>query len=80
MEAVVVRLSIPLVDYNNVLDLTKVHNLPLKAKDGYSVKVDINAEYLVTDSSRNHFLELHKEDFTDCQVYHTGSGRDTYFP
>jgi len=78
MEAVVVRLSIPLVDYNNVLDLTKVHNLPLKAKDGYSVKVDINAEYLVTDSSRNHFLELHKEDFADCQVYHTGGDRHFY--
>ncbi len=46
----------------------QVHNLPLKAKDGYSVTVDITAEYLVTDSSRNHFLELHKEDFADCQV------------
>ena len=52
MESVMIRLSIPLVDYGNVLDLTKVHNLPLKAKDGYSVKVDINAEYLVTDNSR----------------------------
>ena len=78
MEAVIVRLSIPLVDYSNVLDLTKVHNLPLKAKDGYSVKVDINAEYLVTDNSRNHFLELHKEDFADCSVYHTGSDRHFY--
>lgn len=75
MESVNVRLSIPLVDYNNVLDLTKVHNLPLKAKDGYSVQVDIDTEYLVTDGSRHHFLELHKEDFADCQVYHTG----TYF-
>ncbi len=72
LEAVNVRLSIPLVDLNNVLDLTRVHNLPLKAKDGYSVQVDIDTEYLVTDSSRNHFLELHKEDFADCQVYHTG--------
>ena len=78
MEAVIVRLSIPLVDYSNVLDLTKVHNLPLKAKDGYSVKVDISAEYLVTDNSRNHFLELHKEDFADCSVYHTGSDRHFY--
>merc|ERR1712223_1279097 len=78
MEAVVVRLSIPLVDFNNVLDLTKVHNLPLKAKDGYSVKVDITAEYLVTDASRNHFLELHKEDFADCQVYHAGTDRHFY--
>ena len=78
MESVVIRLSIPLIDYNNVLDLTKVHNLPLKAKDGYSVKVDITAEYVVTDTSRNHFLELHKEDFTDCQVYSTGNDRHFY--
>lgn len=78
MESVNVRLSIPLVDLSNVLDLTKVHNLPLKAKDGYSRKVEITAEYLVTDSSRNHFLELHKEDFQDCQVYQSGSDRHFY--
>ena len=78
MDSMVVRLSIPLVDVTNVLDLTKVHNLPLKAKDGYSVKVDITAEYLVTDSSRNHYLELHKEDFADCQVYHAGNDRHFY--
>ena len=78
MDSMVVRLGIPLVDLGNVLDLTKVHNLPLKAKDGYSVKVDITAEYLVTDASRNHFLELHKEDFADCQVYHAGTDRHFY--
>ena len=78
VDSIAVRLSIPLVDLGNVLDLTKVHNLPLKAKDGYSVKVDITAEYLVTDASRNHYLELHKEDFADCQVYHAGSDRHFY--
>lgn len=78
MNSVAVRLSIPLIDYGSVLDLNRVHNLPLKAKDGYSVKVDITAEYLVTDPSRNHFLELNKEDFADCQVYHAGSERHFY--
>ena len=78
MENVRVSVSVPLMDITNVMDLTKVHNLPLKAKDGYSVKVDITAEYLVTDNSRNHFLELHKEDFADCQVYSTGRERHFY--
>ena len=32
----------------------------------------------MTDSSRHHYLELHKEDFADCQVYHTGADRHFY--
>ena len=65
-----VQIDIPLVDLGAVLDLHRVHNLPLKVKDGYSVTADIDTDYLVTDSSREYFLELHKEDFQDCQVFH----------
>jgi hypothetical protein len=58
-----VTVSIPLVDHSSVLDLDRVHNLPLKVKDGYSVIADISTEYLVTDQSQQYFLELYKEDF-----------------
>ena len=63
LEDVVVTLSIPLIDQNSVLDLHRVHNLPLKVKDGYSVIADISTEYLVSDESKQYFLELYKEDF-----------------
>ena len=70
LEDVVVTVSVPLVDGGSVLELNRVHNLPLKVKDGYSVIADISTEYLVADSTRLYFLELFKEDFQDCQVFH----------
>lgn len=75
---VVVTISIPLVDQSSILDLNRVHNLPLKVKDGYSVIADIDTEYLVTDKSKRYFLELFKEDFQDCQVFHTDQGEQFY--
>eukprot|EP00094_Tigriopus_californicus_P014484 TCALIF_14079-PA protein Name:"Protein of unknown function" AED:0.36 eAED:0.36 QI:0/1/0/1/1/1/2/0/558 len=75
---VVVTVSIPLVDKSSILDLNRVHNLPLKVKDGYSVIADIDTEYLVTDQSKRYFLELFKEDFQDCQVFHTDHGEQFY--
>ena len=71
---VVVTVSVPLVDAASALDLSRVHNLPVKVKDGYSVVVDVDTEYLVTDPSKEYYLELRKEDFQDCQVFlHQGS-------
>jgi hypothetical protein len=60
------------VDLASILDLHRVHNLPLKVKEGYSVTADIATDYLVTDYTKTYFLELNKEDFQDCQVYHNG--------
>jgi hypothetical protein len=57
------QLTIPLVDLASILDLHRVHNLPLKVKEGYSVTADIATDYLVTDYTRTYFLELNKEDF-----------------
>lgn len=72
LETAVVQLTIPLVDMASIMDLHRVHNLPLKVKEGYSVTADIATDYLVTDYTRTYFLELNKEDFQDCQVYHNG--------
>ena len=69
LEGAMMHLSIPLIDLGAIMDLHRVHNLPLKVKDGYSVTADIDTEYLVTDTTRKYFLELHKDDFQDCQVY-----------
>ena len=68
LEGAVMHLSIPLIDLGAIMDLHRVHNLPLKVKDGYSVTADIETEYLVTDTTRKYFLEMHKDDFQDCQV------------
>ena len=38
MDTIAVRLSIPLVDLGNVLDLTKVHNLPLVMSNSNTLK------------------------------------------
>ena len=70
LEGAVMHLSIPLIDLGAIMDLHRVHSLPLKVKDGYSVTADVDTEYLVTDTTRKYFLELHKNDFQDCQVYH----------
>ncbi len=70
LEDIVVTVSIPLVDSEAVLELNRVHNLPLKVKDGYSVMADISTEYLVTDRHKEFYLELFKEDFQDCQIFH----------
>ena len=69
LEGAMMHLSIPLIDLGAIMDLHRVHNLPLKVKDGYSVTADVDTEYLVTDTTRKYFLELHKDDFQDCQVY-----------
>ena len=66
LETAVVQMTIPLVDLASILDLHRVHNLPLKVKEGYSVTADIATDYLVTDYTKSYFLELNKEDF---QVY-----------
>jgi len=64
-----VHLSIPLVDKSNELHLYRVHNLPLKVRNGYSVTADIDTEYLLTARNGEYHLPLSKEDFQDCQVY-----------
>ena len=64
-----VHLSIPLVDKSNELSLYRVHNLPLKVRNGYSVTADIETEYLLTAKNGEYHLPLSKEDFQDCQVY-----------
>lgn len=64
-----VHLSIPLVDKSNELGLYRVHNLPLKVRNGYSVTADIDTEYLLTAKNGDFHLPLSKEDFQDCQVY-----------
>ena len=63
MDGAVVHLTIPLINLGGIMDLHRVHSLPLKVKDGYSVTADVDTEYLVTDASREYFLELKKEDF-----------------
>ena len=63
MEGAVIHLTIPLINLAGILDLHRVHSLPLKVKDGYSLTADVDTEYLVTDSTRQYFLELKKEDF-----------------
>lgn len=47
-EEMFVHLSIPLCDRSNDLNLYRVHNLPLKVRDGYSVTADLDTEYLLT--------------------------------
>ena len=37
LDRLVVAVSVPLVDGKNVLKLYRVHNLPLKVRNGYSV-------------------------------------------
>ncbi len=63
LSSVLVTVRVPLVDGSAALRLHRVHNLPIKVKDGYSVIADIATEYLVTDAGKRYFLELHKEDF-----------------
>lgn len=71
-EEMFVHLSIPLCDRSNDLNLYRVHNLPLKVRDGYSVTADLDTEYLLTAKEGKYHLELSKEDFQDCQVYQQG--------
>uniref|UniRef100_A0A0K2TW19 Uncharacterized protein n=1 Tax=Lepeophtheirus salmonis TaxID=72036 RepID=A0A0K2TW19_LEPSM len=78
LKDVEVRITIPLIDLGNRMELSKVHNLPLKVRDGYSVTADIDTEYLVTDAPRNYYLELLKEDFNDCKIFKLPSG-DRHF-
>ena len=59
----------PLVDRENQLKLYRVHNLPLKVRNGYSVTADINTEYLITGKNGQYNLPIKKEDFQDCQVF-----------
>jgi len=68
-DEIYVHLSIPLVDKSNELGLYRVHNLPLKVRNGYSVTADIDTEYLLTAQNGDFHLPLSKEDFQDCQVY-----------
>jgi len=68
-DEIYVHLSIPLVDKSNELGLYRVHNLPLKVRNGYSVTADIDTEYLLTAKNGDFHLPLSKEDFQDCQVY-----------
>lgn len=63
LDELLVTVSVPLVDSSAILELNRVHNLPLKVKDGYSVMADITTEYLVTDWNKQYYLELYKEDF-----------------
>ncbi len=74
LATVLVTVLVPLVDRTAVLDLNRVHNLPVKVKDGYSVIADITTDYLVSDKSKTYFLELYKEDFQDCRVYQRRKG------
>ena len=68
MDGAIIHLTIPLINLGGIMDLHRVHSLPLKVKDGYSVTADVDTEYLVTDSSREYFLELKKEDFQVCHL------------
>jgi len=68
-DEIYVHLSIPLIDKSNELSLYRVHNLPLKVRNGYSVTADIDTEYLLTARNGDFHLPLSKEDFQDCQVY-----------
>ncbi len=63
LSSVLVTVKVPLMDLEASLKLNKVHNLPIKVKDGYSVIADIDTDYLVTDETSNYYLELHKQDF-----------------
>ncbi len=66
----VVQLSVPLVDNSGAgLELYRVHNLPLKMRDGYTVTADIETEYLLVAQGGQYHLELSKEDFQDCHSY-----------
>jgi hypothetical protein len=66
----VVQLSVPLVDNSGAgLELYRVHNLPLKMRDGYTVTADIETEYLLVAGGGQYHLELSKEDFQDCHSY-----------
>ena len=71
----VVRLSVPLVDAAAGLDLYRVHNLPLKMRDGYSVTADIETEYLLVAQGGLYHLELSKEDFQDCHSYQAATSQ-----
>ena len=69
LEQMIIAVSIPLVDRGNDLTLYRVHNLPLKVRNGYSVTADIDTEYLLTGRNGDFHLAIKKEDFQDCQVY-----------
>ena len=59
----IVAVSIPLVDRGNELNLYRVHNLPLKVRNGYSVTADIDTEYLLIGRNGEYNLAIEKEDF-----------------
>jgi len=69
LDEMIVAVSVPLIDQGNELNLYRVHNLPLKVRNGYSVTADINTDYLLIGRNGEYNLAIKKEDFQDCQVY-----------
>ena len=63
LDQMIVAVSIPLVDRGNELNLYRVHNLPLKVRNGYSVTADIDTEYLLIGRNGEYNLAIEKEDF-----------------
>jgi hypothetical protein len=74
----IVRVSVPLVDNDAGLSLYRVHNLPLKMRDGYSLTADIETEYLLVAKGGLYHLELSKEDFQDCHSYQTATSQQGF--
>ena len=82
VQEMVVQLSVPLVDRAAGLDLYRVHNLPLKMRDGYTVTADIETEYLLVAQGGQFHLELSKEDFQveETKVYSRHVAKFKKFP